>query len=293
MLWVQLIPIVDAPANALTGVARESFRQQLQTVELESQERHRLVNYLSRQLMTRSAETLRAEAEIREGLRGIVDRIGLEFSILVERVDGMLMWVISQIRQFFQTIIEYIVGLIWKLCVFIIFYLQAFFKTILVILGPIAIAFSILPAFRDSWVQWLSRYISVSLYGIIAYINLSIALTVMQYGIRVEMDYLQGILTQIEDGQVGGLAMQILSASNPGNGAFLASMLIGAVSMLTVPVVATWVIQTSGVGMAAGAMVGGAAKAVSGVAQAGAAVATKGASMVSGIGKVGSSKVPV
>ena len=63
-------------------------------------------------------------------------------------------------------IIEFIVVTFGKyvpICLF----LQIIFTGILVILGPLAFAFSVLPAFRDAYIQWIARFVSVSLYSCI------------------------------------------------------------------------------------------------------------------------------
>jgi len=283
IFWVQLIPVIDAPANAMTGMARESFREQVNRVEIRKEQRRVLQAQMITALNTRSSEAMHASEERRNLLQQGMDRLGIDFQALSRRIDAMRIWVISQVRNIINTIIEFIAALIWKICVFLIFYLQAFFLAILVILGPISIAFSILPAFRDAWVQWVARYISVSLYGVIAFINLALAMTIMEYGVSVEVRALQVVLGMIESGNVTGNVMMVLAAGVPGDGALIITSLIGAVAMLTVPVVSTWIIQTSGAGQAAMAMVGGSYAAITkggqmlgkGVA----AVATKGASL--------------
>jgi len=49
-----------------------------------------------------------------------------------------------------------------------------------------------------------------------------------------------------------------VSMSSGGVNAFVNTCLLGAFSMLTIPFVSTWIVQTTGVGQAVGGMVGGA-----------------------------------
>ena len=81
--------------------------------------------------------------------------------------------------------------LFWQVCTYFVFFHKSLFTGILVILGPLAFAFSVYPAFRDAYIQWIARFVSVSLYSCIAYIVLSISLVVMQYGIEREIEILE------------------------------------------------------------------------------------------------------
>ena len=288
IFWVQLIPIVDAPANAMTGMAREGFREQVNRVEAQKTQRRALQAQLMDALTTRSSEARQADEQRRNLLQQGMDRLGVEFRALSNMIDRMQIWVVAQIRNIVNTIIEFLAALIWKICVMIVFYLQVFFSTILVILGPLAVAFSILPSFRDAWVQWLARYISISLYGVIAFINLTLAMTIMEFGISVEIHSLQQVLADVQAGNrpVGGYTMQVMTAGHAGDGALIVTSLIGALAMLTVPTISTWVIQTSGAGQAAMALGGGIAGAIWKTTKAAGVAATKGAAVVASKGAV-------
>ena len=65
---------------------------------------------------------------------------------------------------------------------------------ILLILGPISFALSIIGAFRDSWVQWTARYIAVSFYIAIGMIVLNMAILIISYGMQQEISRMQQIL---------------------------------------------------------------------------------------------------
>ena len=142
------------------------------------------------------------------------------------------------------------------------------FTGILVILGPLAFAFSVLPAFRDAYIQWIARFVSVSLYSCIAYIVLSISLVVMQYGIEREIEILEYALRN------EAAFVMYVGMTSGGVNSFLLTALLGAFAMLTIPFVSTWIVSTTGVAQAVGGMVGGAAIATKAVA----APATGGAS---------------
>ena len=111
----------------------------------------------------------------------------IDFSAIGDKIAGLYVYVVAKVKMIMFNIIEFIVVTFWQVCTYFVFFLQIIFTGILVILGPLAFAFSVLPAFRDAYIQWIARFVSVSLYSCIAYIVLSISLVVMQYGIEREI----------------------------------------------------------------------------------------------------------
>jgi len=138
-----------------------------------------------------------------------------------------------------------------RICVYVIFMVQIIFSTILIILGPFAVAISILPAFRDSFTTWVARFISVNLYSGIAYLVLYVASLFQQYAMEAEISRYQELLA-------GSGRMEKLVAF-AGNGLLsfgmvIVTFLIGGLTMLTVPSISTWVVSTSGISSAASSM---------------------------------------
>ncbi|NQD72325.1 plasmid transfer protein [Sphingobacterium shayense] len=150
---------------------------------------------------------------------------------------------------------------IWilRLCVYIIFIIQIIYSTVLIILGPFSVAASILPIFKDSFSNWLSRFISVNLYTGIAFLVMYISSLFQQYALSAEITRYQELVgTQ-------GANMEKL-AYFAGNGLLsfgivIIAFLIGGLSMLTVPSISTWIVSTSGVTSAASAFGRGASSA--------------------------------
>ena len=130
------------------------------------------------------------------------------------------------------------------MCSYLIFFLQIIFAGILIILGPFSFAFSVLPGFRDAYIYWLARYFSVSMYSAIGYIIMGLSMVLIQYGMEREIELLRYVL-----GNEAAFIFYV-SQNDGGSGFFIVSLLIGGLSMLTVPVISTWIISTSGVGNA-------------------------------------------
>lgn len=265
MFWIPFVNLVDEPAEYLTATSKAMFNNQLDEVEMLSRNRYALIDSVAVELMKTSLEVERAEDEVKEKKWY---EFGIDFSAIGDKIAGLWVYVIGKIKMLFFQIIEFVVVTIWQVCIYFVFFLQIIFQGILAILGPLAIAFSILPAFRDAWVQWISRYISVSLYACIAYIVLSISLVIMQYSLEREIEILEYALSN------EAAFVMYTSMSSGGVNMFIITCLIGAVSMLTIPFVSTWIISTTGVGHAIGGMVAGTmviAKAGAGAASGGAA----------------------
>jgi hypothetical protein len=143
---------------------------------------------------------------------------------------------------------------IWilRICTYIIFIIQIIFSTILIILGPFSVAVSILPAFRDSFSTWVARFISVNLYSGIAYLVMYVASLFQHYALEAEITRYQELVGTGEASleKLGWFAGNgILSF-----GMVIVTFVIGALTMLTVPSISTWIVSTSGVSSAASSM---------------------------------------
>ncbi|RZM26796.1 MAG: plasmid transfer protein [Pedobacter sp.] len=143
---------------------------------------------------------------------------------------------------------------IWilRICTYIIFIIQIIFSTILIILGPFSVAVSILPAFRDSFSTWIARFISVNLYSGIAYLVMYVASLFQHYALEAEITRYQELVG------TGGASLEKLGWF-AGNGVLsfgmvIVTFVIGALTMLTVPSISTWIVSTSGVSSAASSM---------------------------------------
>ncbi|MCX2476322.1 plasmid transfer protein [Pedobacter sp. MC2016-05] len=149
---------------------------------------------------------------------------------------------------------------IWilRISVYVIFIVQIIFSTILIILGPFSVAASILPAFRQSFTEWIARFVSVSLYSGIAYLVMYVASLFQQYALEAE------ILRYSELLSGEGESIEKLSwfAANGvlSFGMVIITFIIGAITMFTVPSISTWIVSTSGVSSAASAMGSGATR---------------------------------
>ncbi|RFZ91079.1 plasmid transfer protein [Mucilaginibacter conchicola] len=141
---------------------------------------------------------------------------------------------------------------IWvlRIAVYIIFMLQIIYSSILIILGPFAVAASILPAFRDSFSTWIARFISVNLYSGIAYLIMYLCGLMQEYALKSEISKYKELVG--ENGMGANLEKMAWFAGNGvlSFGTVIIVFLIGAICMFTVPSISTWIISTSGISSA-------------------------------------------
>jgi hypothetical protein len=140
---------------------------------------------------------------------------------------------------------------ILRIATYFVFFIQVFYSSLLVLLGPFAVAISILPAFRDSFTTWIARFVSVNLYGAIAYLIMWLSAYVQQYAMTAEISRYEGILHG--SGAANKMAEIAIFASNGilSFGTVIVTFLMGAIAMFTVPSISTWIVSTSGINSAA------------------------------------------
>jgi len=81
-----------------------------------------------------------------------------------------------------------------RVCVYLIFFIQKIWIYILVLLGPITVAFSMLPGFDNGFNNWLSKFITVSLYTFVAYTIINLGQQLIVGGYEMEMSRMQAIM---------------------------------------------------------------------------------------------------
>jgi hypothetical protein len=148
--------------------------------------------------------------------------------------------------------------------------------------APIMFAMSIVPPWSNAWSQWISKYLSLSLWGFVVYMCLYYIDFILLYNLQEDLiaydHLLKGSVTSW--GQIGALGLQGIGS----NCMYAMGMLVGAYVIRFVPEVASWLIP-GGVSSSAGSVAGAVATgtvvgAVGGVASAGSMATTGTAHMI-------------
>ena len=144
----------------------------------------------------------------------------------------------AKLSMWLQGLIESIALSIFKGIAYCLFFIQMILMHILLILGPISFALSIIGAFRDSWVQWTARYIAVSFYIAIGMIVLNMAILIISYGMLQEISRMQQIL----DKAIGPDFYQSVIHIDNFLGYLLIGLLVAIGGIITVPAVSGWIV---------------------------------------------------
>lgn len=242
MLWVPFVNLIDVPCDALTDAAREMFENRLGEIDDAHRNRASIQDSITMRIVENSVSASQAN-EISTDEE--IHRMGIRLDGLINAVAGLQTYIVGKIRQIAFNILESIIIMLWKAAVYLILFLRLMFKSVLAIVGPISFAFSLLPSWRDAWSSWVSRYITVNLYGFLAYIELALSTAIIQYNIEDDIDVLQAVNAD-ED----AFALFTIFQSGYHNG-LLPALVVSAIGLLLVPKVAEWIIPSSGTSGAA------------------------------------------
>lgn len=261
VFWMPFVNLIEYPFEIFEARTEALYDSQNEEVNLLMQEKNKLVTEYALKLTEVSEDV--EDVDEGDDSSFIAGVIGVDIDDLIQEAKSLYLVVLTKFRYVLEQIINFIVLAFFQMCVYIIFFLQMFFKYVLIVLGPLAFALSIIPAFRDSYTTWIGRFISVALYSTIARIVLIISMTFVKYAINFEIQMYEGLMADENK------FILYATSSNSIQISFIVALLTGAAAMLTVPVISTWIVNTSGVGQAVGKFAKGGVSAVSGVTKIG------------------------
>lgn len=253
--WGAFVKMIAFPTDLVAIKTEEMFKSEQTNVNNLRYNRAEYMLKVANALYSFQAQTEVAEKEsdtwygqawdsvtssVKEGISTVV-------TPLIELKNRMAIGLQLLLTQLLELIAIWIL----RISVYVIFIIQIIYSSILIILGPFAVAASILPAFRDSFSTWVARFISVNLYTGIAYLVMYIMALMQKYAMTSEIAKYKELLGP--DGTEGGMAKMAVFAGNGilSFGTVIMAFLVGAICMFTVPSISTWIISTSGISSAA------------------------------------------
>ena len=194
----------------------------------------------------------------------------------------------TKVSEWINDVIRFIGELIFQMSYYGMLVAQRIFLTIMAVFAPIMFALSIVPPWSSAWSQWVSKYLSLSLWGFVVYMCLYYIDFILMYNLQEDLTAYGKLLQGQVDSwsQIGALGLQGIGS----NCMYAMGMLVGAYVIRFVPEVASWLIPggvsssagSAAVSSSAGSAAGGvAAGAVAGFAS-GAMTATSVAAPVVG-----------
>ena len=172
----------------------------------------------------------------------------------------------TKVSEWINDVIRFIGELIFQMSYYGMLVAQRIFLTIMATFAPIMFALSIVPPWSNAWSQWISKYLSLSLWGFVVYMCLYYIDFILMYNLRADIkayeSLLQGTVNSWD--QIGALGLQGIGS----NCMYAMGMLVGA-SIVQGGVSHGISATTATIGTAAAVATGGAslAASVAGAAQ--------------------------
>lgn len=254
--WSTFTRVVAFPTDVIANKTEAMFDGSQTEVNNLRLQRAQLMVQVSDQLLTVQAQTETAKKEAdtwyENAWESVKSSVKEGFSEVWNPIVEMRNRLQVGLQLLATSLLETMALWLLRICVYVIFIIQIIFSTILIILGPFSVAVSILPAFRDSFSTWVARFISVNLYSGIAYLVMYVASLFQHYAMEAEITRYQELVG------TAGPSMEKLSVFAMNGvlsfGMVIMTFVIGALTMLTVPSISTWIVSTSGITSAASTM---------------------------------------
>jgi hypothetical protein len=252
--WGAFVKMIAFPTDLVASQTEQMFNSEQTIVNDLRMNRAALMLAVANSLYTFQAQTQVAEKESDTWYGQAWDSVTSTVKEGISTVVSPLLELKARLQVGMQLLFTQLLELlgIWilRLAVYIIFMIQIIYSTILIILGPFAVAVSILPAFRDSFSTWVARFVSVNLYSGIAYLIMYLTGLMQEYALTSEISKYKELVG--ENGLGADLEKMALFAGNGilSFGTVIIVFMIGAICMFTVPSISTWIISTSGISSA-------------------------------------------
>ena len=162
----------------------------------------------------------------------------------------------TKVSEWINDVIRFIGELIFQMSYYGMLVAQRIFLTIMAVFAPIMFALSIVPPWSNAWSQWVSKYLSLSLWGFVVYMCLYYIDFILMYNLQEDLTAYSRLLQDQVDSwsQIGALGLQGIGS----NCMYAMGMLVGAYVIRFVPEVSSWLIP-GGVSSSAGSAAGGVA----------------------------------
>lgn len=245
--WTQFLVVMDAPLKLFENKAQATFnhKRNLTNTQFELYKTNRIK--LAKQVFSKSEDFV-----IDFDYKDLFTAVGLADEeakkALKEKVATAIFIVSSRIQYMFGIITVDAITFVYKGCIYFLYFIQILLFTILRIIGPVIFALSVIPAYRDLYLQWISKYVSVGFYVVFAYIAMILSFMLILFVLKIENEWLGAQLVRA-NADVGSLEikefLQLLSQPVAIFGILPVALITGILGLLSVPVISTWVLGSN------------------------------------------------
>lgn len=209
-----------------------------------------LKNILGEKLMS-AEETKETVAEDPNWYDGIIDAMGDLFEGVRNTWNSFIILITGTIFNGLESVLIFIGEMAFQVAVYLIFLIKAIMLAVLTLFGPIQLACSILPIWKDAWASWIGRLVSISMYGAMAYLVMSFTLVLLKFSYDADIIKLTTVLTT-NDGLMAYLGSMLGTCAT-----VIVTYFCGALAMSAVPEMASWCIPGGSASMGASHFIGG------------------------------------
>ncbi|RYE26950.1 MAG: plasmid transfer protein [Sphingobacteriaceae bacterium] len=270
LYWLPFCGAVRVPTEIIASTTKASWQATQTNVDNLRIERAKLMLKVADALYNQQTDTEVAAKEADNWWDKAVDWTSSALQAGVNTVVKPIMEMRARfsitIQLFFTQMLEIMAVWLLRSGIALLMMIQLIYSNVLVILGPFAVAASVLPAFRDSFTTWIARYVAVNLYVGVGYLVMWLCCQMQETALQMEIERYNDIFATGTD------TAKLLALSTNGIlsfGLVIVAFVVSAAAMLTVPSISTWIISTSGISSAAAAagrnamaITGGGSKAV-------------------------------
>lgn len=221
---------------------------------------------------------------------GILDQIGNVIEEQVAHIGNIIkeytLVAETKICEWISLILRLIGEVLLQAMYYGLLVSQRIFMHLLAAFGPLMFAMSLSPHYKSAWSQWLSKYISLSLWGFVTYACLYYVYYILWYNLDQDIAAYTKLTGDIskDDYNIAAIGMQAVGSTCM----YLVGLLVGIKVLAFVPEVASWLIPggvSSGSGGAVSSTVmGGASMAAGAAMTAGSVAAGAGGTTAGAIG---------
>lgn len=270
-ICIQFSPVIcsalDIPGNWLEsrtqGMAKTANKQvaTLEKAVATKQQEYMdsLRSQMSKQAEQKAAQDAATEDGIFDKIKNGIENIGISIRNFAKKAAVLLE---TKISEWANDIIRFIGEIIFQMCYYGMLVGQRIFLSVLKLFCPIMFALSIVPPWRSAWSQWISKYLTISLWGFVVYLIVYYIDFLIMYYLKSDLTAYNQLLHNATDwNNIGALGMQAIGTTCM----YVVGMLAGAKILSMVPEVCSWLIP-GGISSGAGSSAAGTAGAAGGAA---------------------------
>lgn len=253
--------MLAAPGKALSDAAAEECKAQEQAVNNKEDEVLAAQKAYIERIEKQRQDMIEQEHQARLAERGEDSLIPdwMDMAMYIEKMkaaaDKYLSMAVMYVVEFVNMIIRLIGSIFFQVLFYAMLLSANIFMLILEVFCPLNFALSLAPPFRSAWSQWLSKYVTLTLWPFVANMIMMYIYHLMGYTLEHDLDVYTAVNPSTEHGLAYTFGVQGLGSTIM----YVVACLVGFFLLKMVPEVASWLVpggQSSGMGASVGATQG-------------------------------------